>query len=223
MDLVLGRREGRQVDHRGTEQSQPRDVNRSISLKDSSMAILVRCQCGKKLSASKKYLGRTVACPACGGKLKIEVQSGEVARADLIVFRCECGKKLRARPNAAGRTTKCPQCNAPITVPKPQKTSPTKPKQPVVDNPSSSSIFDDAEILHSSGTDISGLLDEIGAHECKTNRRCPNCKQDMQRDDVVCIQCGYNSRTKKVMGTNTREPRGSAILSSVKHLFTEDE
>ena len=187
------------------------------------MAILVRCQCGKKLSASKKYLGRTVACPACGDKLKIEDPTSGTARQDLIVFECECGKKLRARSNAAGRTTKCPQCSAAITVPEPkQQPSPAKPKQADAQNPSSSSIFDDGEVLRTGGTDISGLLDEIGAHECKTNRRCPNCKQDMQRDDVICIQCGYNSRTKKVMGTNTREPRGSAILSSVKHLFTDD-
>ncbi len=51
-------------------------------------------------------------------------------------------------------------------------------------------------------TDLSGLLDEIGAHECKTSRRCPNCKKDMERDDVLCIECGYNVRTGKLIETN---------------------
>jgi hypothetical protein len=45
-------------------------------------------------------------------------------------------------------------------------------------------------------------LDEIGAHECKKARRCPHCKKDMERDDVLCIECGYNVRTGKLIETD---------------------
>lgn len=188
------------------------------SLEDSDMAILVRCACGAKISAPAKYLGRVVPCPSCREGLEVKESASVTNPKDLIVFHCECGKKLKAKPKAAGRTTKCPKCNGAVTVPTPKQPDPPKPQPSVIEDPSSSSIFDDSAI--SMGSDISGLLDEIGAHECKTNRRCPNCKSDMKRDDVLCIECGYNSKTKKIMGAE-KEKRGSAILSSVKNLFSE--
>ncbi len=183
------------------------------------MAILVRCACGSKISAPSKYLDRTVACPSCGESLKItESSTAAIDPKELIVFDCQCGKTLKAKKKAAGRTTKCPKCGDPVTVP---GVEPPKPELPDLnEDASSSSIFDDHDGVEGGGTDISGLLDEIGAHECKTNRRCPNCKQDMERDDVLCIQCGYNTKTKKIVG-GEKESRGSAILSSVKNMFTD--
>ena len=44
---------------------------------------------------------------------------------------------------------------------------------------------------------MAGLLDEADLNLSKTGRRCPECREDMQLDDIICIQCGYNTETGK--------------------------
>lgn len=71
-------------------------------------------------------------------------------------------------------------------------------------------------------SDLSGLLDEIGAHEYKTNRRCRHCSAEMSREAVLCIECGYDFRTEKVRETQHGPVGSSLIMKSVRGMFKEE-
>ena len=50
---------------------------------------------------------------------------------------------------------------------------------------------------------MAGLLDELGLESSKTGQRCPNCKSDINEDTVICIDCGFNLETGKLLKKNS--------------------
>ena len=145
------------------------------------------CTCGKTLTVNARLAGRKANCPACGKQ--VTFPGGATTQRRLIVFGCKCGRKLRAPVQWSGKKTKCPTCQSSVTIPASNSAAQSHQNE--------LSVTDSPEDKQK--PDLSGLLDEIGAHECKKARRCPNCKKDMDRDDVLCIECGYNVQTGKLI------------------------
>lgn len=163
------------------------------------MPIPVRCACGKSIAAPDNLAGRTVKCPACSkpleipGKSPAEDQTKPTASsqpskaAPPLYLTCECGRKVTAPANLAGKAVQCPTCRQLIKVPKPTvHAALTKPQK----------------------DPLSELLDEVDLSKSRTGHRCPECRQDMQPDDVLCIRCGYNIESGKKLTTKLVEGKG---------------
>ncbi len=64
---------------------------------------------------------------------------------------------------------------------------------------------------------VAELLEEVDLGRSRTGRRCPECRQDLQPDDILCIQCGYNTETGKQMKTKTVAKKGKGPLGGHGH------
>jgi hypothetical protein len=91
-----------------------------------------------------------------------------------------CGKPLKVPGKLAGKTVKCPACGEAIPVPDPTKAA-------------ASALAAAADLTAVDG--VADLLDEAALSISKTGRRCPECRMDMQLDDIICVNCGYNTET----------------------------
>jgi hypothetical protein len=89
---------------------------------------------------------------------------------------------------AAGKSVKCPACAKAVRVPVPAAAGASRDRTAARD-------------------DISELLDEADLGRSRTGRRCPECRQDLELDDVLCINCGYNTETGKKLETKKVEQR----------------
>ncbi len=114
---------------------------------------------------------------------------------------CQCGAKLNAKDELAGRSVKCPKCSQSIKIPAAGAEKPAasaaapadkaaKP-QPTTTKPKASKP---------AATDsIGGLLDEIGVAgpPVKHDITCPKCGAGMTEGALLCIACGFNTKTGK--------------------------
>ena len=98
-----------------------------------------------------------------------------------IEVTCSCGKTVSANDELAGRRVKCPDCSEPISIP---------------------ADFDEV------GSGMAELLDEIGMEATRTGVRCPNCRSDLEAEAILCIACGYNLETGKVLETDSFVSKG---------------
>lgn len=102
--------------------------------------------------------------------------------ADTILLRCGCGTSLKAPVSANGRRVKCPKCGAVLSVPAP-------------------------------------AADAAGANDAPARGRtgpaivpCAACGAAMPADAVLCVACGYDTRTGKTV-KSASTGRRTAIAS----------
>jgi hypothetical protein len=113
-----------------------------------------------------------------------------------IAIRCACGKTLAAPDQYAGRRVKCPACGKTLTVASKAAAEPrekgdgAKPKRSQPDPEHAG---------------IGSLLDEVDLAQSKTGHRCPECRADLHADDVLCVECGYNTETGRKLKTKKIE------------------
>lgn len=100
-----------------------------------------------------------------------------------IDFSCSCGQQYRVKEEFAGRTTTCKKCGSKVTVPKPA--------------------------LDPMG-DLGSLLDEeLGpagsspsvAAEDSATPLCPACDAKLPKGGRLCLQCGFDTTTGKLLET----------------------
>ena len=175
------------------------------------MAISAQCVCGKTISAKNEYAGKRVRCPACKEPVSLptaETDSDSQGKPTTITTKCECGKSFRAKSGLLGKTVKCPACSMPVKIGKPSDANGEPAVNRDVTNPQNAGEALEFEQkldgLEDGGidnevSDMSSLLDELGLESSKTGMRCPNCKQDITDDAVLCIDCGFNLETGKVV------------------------
>ena len=95
-----------------------------------------------------------------------------------IKVTCSCGKTVSANDELAGRRVKCPDCSEPISIPA-------------------------KSTVEEVGSQMAGLLDEIGIEATRTGVRCPNCRSDLEAAAILCVACGYNLETGKMLETDS--------------------
>lgn len=165
------------------------------------MPIPVLCACGKKISAPSKLAGKKVKCPACSQPLVVPAaangKSSNGKSGSAIPVQCECGKSFRAPAKAAGRKVKCPGCDSAITVP--ARKAKQKQKAAVA-----ASVETDSS--------VGSLLDEIGFQQAGGAGCCPSCKTDLLDDAVLCIECGYNLETGKMMKSRVKRAAQDEVV-----------
>ncbi|MBM4032347.1 MAG: DUF4352 domain-containing protein [Planctomycetes bacterium] len=94
-----------------------------------------------------------------------------------IKFQCECGKALTAKDGSEGKRAKCPACQRVVTIPA-----------------ASELRLEDAPA-------------EFKPPEEASPDACPSCGQAMGAEAVLCVQCGYDRRTKSRLGPGPEKPK----------------
>jgi hypothetical protein len=106
---------------------------------------------------------------------------------NVISVTCECGKRLKAPAAAAGKRARCPACGnvhilpavaPPKVPPQAQRVS----EAPDVDDPFSA--MDELANLENAATPAQSSA-----------IHCPQCRAAMSDGAVLCINCGYDTRT----------------------------
>jgi hypothetical protein len=96
-----------------------------------------------------------------------------------IPVACACGKRFAANDNLAGKTVRCPQCQGALQIP--------------------------AQVAETKEADA---LDNVDSYTQTANeeRFCPSCKAFRKPGAIVCLQCGYNWRSRRKMQTRRDAP-----------------
>jgi hypothetical protein len=141
-----------------------------------------------------------------------------------IEFACQCGKKLRAAEEHAGKRAKCNQCGQIAVIPAANSEAMKTASQAV--RPVAPALKKASPAAASKVAALSGL-DDLFASELplaqpaavpkssvsKTaaaaipsgGRLCPGCRSPLSPVAVLCIHCGYNLNTGKVISTDSTE------------------
>jgi predicted RNA-binding Zn-ribbon protein involved in translation (DUF1610 family) len=129
--------------------------------------------------------------------------SDETAQAK---FGCpECGRQFAWRPQIAGKSAKC-KCGVTVHVPT---------ESPAEDAPEQDPFEAQSE--------SAGKGDEYGMAE-ESGYRCPSCRKSLAPGSVLCVHCGFNTRTGQRMNTaildgNAPEPasaKGTTVAAMPK-------
>jgi DNA-directed RNA polymerase subunit RPC12/RpoP len=123
--------------------------------------------------------------------------------ATTILIVCpECGKQIKAPDNVLGKKVRCKFCQAAFVAsrgggnkptgkpgkPSAGKSAPVPAAKPAAAKPSKPAVDDDDD---DDGPVLYGLT------ETSLAPRCPDCANDMEDDQVVCLICGYNTMTRE--------------------------
>jgi hypothetical protein len=157
----------------------------------------------------------------------------ELRMVDMPNIVCEgCGKKYRWKPELAGKKVKC-KCGQVLEIPEPPKdddrnddsfgaieladvgsSSHSTPAPPKRDKPAKpKSPIGEVKIA-------GGDIEPIGRGKSDDDSgKCPNCGTPLADGAVVCIQCGFNRKTGKKLGTEHGEVQSEGVLDKLKGLF----
>jgi hypothetical protein len=92
------------------------------------MAVIpLKCKCGKRLTASIKFIGEIVRCTQCAARLKVPAiktpaastvgQASSPTQSAGAKVVCRCGQHLKIGLQLAGKTVRCPACHATFKIP----------------------------------------------------------------------------------------------------------
>lgn len=153
------------------------------------MPIPTRCSCGAQFKAPDSAAGKRVKCPKCAEPVTIPAAKSAGQSATIPVT-CQCGKSLSVPAKYQGKQIACPACKAKLTVGAAAKAKSTA-----------------AASSGRAGTDDLGdmgsLLDEVDLSSSQTGNRCPNCRADLDDEDVICVKCGFDLDKGKQLKTKT--------------------
>jgi hypothetical protein len=130
-----------------------------------------------------------------------------------IPVACRCGQKFAAKDELAGKATKCPKCGTVLQIPVPQTRKPAGAAPPA--GPPTKGTGSPAATTTAPGApSLADLLEEAGIKPVveDTRPRCPNCKQPMEPDAVLCVNCGFNVQTG-------RQLEGVGVTGPAKSLY----
>lgn len=119
----------------------------------------------------EEMAGKKVRCKGCGHVFRVEVEEDD----DDEPVRKKPAKS-KAKSSAKDKPTKKPAVKTKPDAKKPE-TPKAKPKPSASDDDSDGNPY--------------GLTDEY------IGKRCPHCASPMGDDDVVCLECGYNTWTRE--------------------------
>ena len=121
-------------------------------------------------------------------------------------FSCPaCGRSFAWREQIAGKTAKC-KCGSSVKVPAQSPSASASARSAVAD------IEDDPfaalAAAAAEGEDYA-VKEEAGY-------RCPSCGKGMEPGAVICIYCGFNTKTGKRMKVSTGDDNGAAVAPAAK-------
>ncbi len=134
---------------------------------------------------------------------------------ETIVISCpECDKQIKAPADAVGKKIRCKSCEHVFVVRAPAKgPAPIKPAGPVAKPPKAEKPAKPANPSKpskpSAMTDDEEDSNPYGVAEFDERPRCPQCAYELEEGAVICLGCGFNTRTRQQLRTRkVRETSG---------------
>lgn len=112
-------------------------------------------------------------------------------------FACPaCGKRYGWKPEIAGKKAKC-KCGEVMSVPAsaPPAAPASAPASRAVPPPPPPPPADQQD-------DLYGFREDVPASNSAHDGTCPSCHAELDAGAVVCMNCGYNTKTGQRMGTS---------------------
>jgi hypothetical protein len=116
--------------------------------------------------------------------------------ATTILIVCpECGKQIKAPENVLGKRVRCKFCQASFTASKgPAKGPPGKPGKAAQKPAGPAKPSKPAKPVDDDDDDDPN---PYGMSEVSLAPRCPECANEMEEGDIICLICGYNTQTRE--------------------------
>jgi hypothetical protein len=114
---------------------------------------------------------------------------------DHITVHCACGKRLKAPSSAVGKRAKCPKCGAVVRIEAP-------PPPPA----------EEGELGLDALYDLAEKEAQVAAQQeaASPTMRCPSCGSGCEPGAVLCVNCGYDFRTKGKIAIKADAPEAPA-------------
>lgn len=121
--------------------------------------------------------------------------------ATTILIVCpECGKQIKAPDNVMGKKVRCKFCQAAFVAKKgSDKVSSAKPAKDA--KPAKSPAAKPAKPAKSADDAEEDDANPYNLEEISLAPRCPDCANEVEEGQVVCLICGYNLRTRVKLKT----------------------
>ena len=122
-----------------------------------------------------------------------------------IDFACpKCNKKYKVKDELAGKTAKCAKCKNRIKIPVPVTPEAIEPE------PDLSDLFDDDFSAATSGVVVDAVPNNLSPTEVAPNHStkvCPSCGSELSADAVLCVDCGFDLRSRSHHEMQKLKPR----------------
>jgi hypothetical protein len=134
--------------------------------------------------------------------------------ATTILLVCpECGKQIKAPDNVVGKKIRCKFCQAAFVAKKgSDKASPAKPAKSA--KPDKPPAAKPAKPAKADDEDEDDNPNPYGMEEVSLAPRCPDCANEVEEGQIICLTCGYNLRTREKLKT-----RKVYDLSGMEHFI----
>jgi len=156
-------------------------------------------ECDSKMKVAEEKLGRKVRCKECD-----ETFVAEEATDTVTVVCPECDSKMKVAEEKLGRKVRCKECDetfvakasgkkkAPAkSAPKPAKPAAKPAATDITAAPKPEAPKPPAGAEGEEDSSAYGLTEE------RLGKRCPHCAGEMEEEDIICLECGYNLETRE--------------------------
>lgn len=121
--------------------------------------------------------------------------------ATIFIVCPECDKQIKAPDNVLGKKVRCKSCQATFVANKTKgKAPPTKSSKPSAGKPAKPPGGKSAPAKPAK-RDIEDDDDDdpnpYGMIDMSFVPRCPDCANEMEEGAIICLTCGYNTRTRE--------------------------
>lgn len=169
-------------------------------------SLTLRCpECDARIKAPAGAIGRSLRCPRCQHAFKAAAESAtppseakpnEYAPhvvGDAVKFACDhCATHIKMPLGAIGKRLKCPKCATVLSVPDPNA-SPKPSKATDASQSADDDLF----------SEISEAVAAPRIAPQAVGSLCANCGGLMAPGAIVCMTCGYNTKTHKTVRTKS--------------------
>ena len=124
--------------------------------------------------------------------------------ADTISVMCACGRKLKAPATAVGKKARCPACGNTLVLaaagiaPEPATAARDVPLPPPIGIPTAEDIAQDALSTPAEYPETISAPTSVNG--------CPQCKSPMAAGAVLCVNCGFDTRTGRTVAVGAPAP-----------------
>jgi predicted Zn finger-like uncharacterized protein len=111
----------------------------------------------------------------------------------------ECGKQIKAPDHVLGKKVRCKSCQATFVAKKEgSKGPPAKSSKHSSSKPANSKAGKTAKVKPANPIDDDDEdANPYGMIDMSFLPRCPECANEMEEGAIICLTCGYNTRTRE--------------------------
>src|SRR5579884_1154922 len=177
-----------------------KECDETFVAEEATDTVTVVCpECDSKMKVAEEKLGRKVRCKECD-----ETFVAEEATDTVTVVCPECDSKMKVAEEKLGRKVRCKECDetfvakasgkkkAPAkSAPKPAKPAAKPAATDITAAPKPEAPKPPAGAEGEEDSSAYGLTEE------RLGKRCPHCAGEMEEEDIICLECGYNLETRE--------------------------